>query len=354
MSPAVSVVIPSYNGARRLPLVLRALAAQDVRDGSFEVIVVDNNSTDDTCRVVVEEPAVAALRTRGVEVRCIGEQRQGPGFARIAGALVARAALVCFLDDDNIPAPDYLRRGMAALSDPSVGILTSKLTAQWEAEPPPSIARRRGLLAINDFFGDAPSDLGADSLIAPTAGAGLWMRRQAFLDAVSLDQIDHLLPGRTPSSMCAGEDIEVGMLIGAAGYRRLFRPELRITHLISKERVAARYFSRLIVGHVRTNFTLDCRHRLRPYTLARRLRGALHLAGALAAAPIVALVRTDGLREALFIAAQRWAAVRGPYRAFARPLPQSIFERCAQSRARSSQKAGGEGPAAELRVMGRQ
>ena len=52
MLPQVTVVIPTYDGARRLPLMLRNLTAQDAVDGSFEVVVVDNNSTDDTAAVV--------------------------------------------------------------------------------------------------------------------------------------------------------------------------------------------------------------------------------------------------------------------------------------------------------------
>ncbi|MFZ1120588.1 MAG: glycosyltransferase [Candidatus Binataceae bacterium] len=52
MLPQVTVVIPTYNGARRLPVMLRNLTAQDAVDGSFEVVVIDNNSTDDTTEVV--------------------------------------------------------------------------------------------------------------------------------------------------------------------------------------------------------------------------------------------------------------------------------------------------------------
>ena len=52
MLPQVTVVIPTYNGARRRPLMLRNLTAQDAMDISFEVVVIDNNSTDDTAEVV--------------------------------------------------------------------------------------------------------------------------------------------------------------------------------------------------------------------------------------------------------------------------------------------------------------
>jgi glycosyltransferase involved in cell wall biosynthesis len=62
MRPRASVVIPTFNGAQRLPRVLAALAAQNADDESFEVIVVDNASTDDTAKVALGERATRRLR----------------------------------------------------------------------------------------------------------------------------------------------------------------------------------------------------------------------------------------------------------------------------------------------------
>ena len=154
MLPQVTVVIPTYNGARRLPMILRQLRAQDAADGSFEVVVIDNNSTDDTATVASNDASVAALRARGIECRVVGELRQGLSFARVAGVLAARAPLVCFLDDDNLPASDYIRHGVSALNDQGIGLLISNITPQWESEPPPSIARRSALFALNGYSGN--------------------------------------------------------------------------------------------------------------------------------------------------------------------------------------------------------
>ena len=338
MTPAVSVVIPTYNGARRLPAVLQALAAQDIPGGGFEVIVADNNSADDTVKVAAGDPAVAALHARGIECRCVREARQGVTFARIAGALAARAPLICFLDDDNLPAAaNYLATGVAALGDPTVGLVIPKVSPRWEHAPPPSVLRRSAFLAINGdkaglgYIGESPIDFGADGSMAPSLGAGMWVRREAFLSVLPGRHPELLLPGRLPGTMYgAGEDLEVGTLIGRAGWRRLYVPKLRLVHVIPRSRIETFAFSRLIVGNTRTGFTLESRLQIRGYGLARRVRGALRLAGALLAAPAVAVMRRDGVREALFIIAYRWAEFRGPFPEHAHPVPLTFSQRQAE------------------------
>src|SRR5665213_3784013 len=137
--------------------------AQTSDDESFEVIVVDNASTDDTAKVALGDTATRCLRHRGVELRVVGEPRQGLTRARIAGILAARSDAVCFLDDDNLPDPDYVENGIAAFADRSRGLAISSVRPRWEIDPPPSIERRRHLLAINDWMGDEPKEYGASS-----------------------------------------------------------------------------------------------------------------------------------------------------------------------------------------------
>src|ERR1700730_153785 len=215
----VTVVIPTHNGARRLPLLLQALMAQDAPDGSFEVVVVDNNSTDDTATVVNGDASTALLRARGIECRVVRETRQGETFARIAGVRAARAPLVCFLDDDNLPVPGYLRIGAASLCDQRIGLLISKVTPQWPSEPPPSIARRSALFALNGYAGnyanlrESPIDYGTEAS-APPWVAGMWVRREYFFTAVISKGSDALLPGPQPHARVPGGDLEIGVLIG--------------------------------------------------------------------------------------------------------------------------------------------
>jgi len=102
-SREVSVVIPTFNRSRTLLRVLRALEAQTVGPQAFEVFVVDDGSQDGTPSAVEQFAAQASL-----ELRYIRQQNSGPAAARNRGIAASKGALVVFLGDDTIPAPEFL------------------------------------------------------------------------------------------------------------------------------------------------------------------------------------------------------------------------------------------------------
>lgn len=113
MSVHVSVVIPTYKRPHLLDRCLAALLAQDFPGKRFEVIVVDDAGDAATWRVVGRRRRQAAgrLRLRYFQV----QGRHGPAAARNRGWRAAAGAVIAFTDDDCIPAPDWLRQGVAAL-----------------------------------------------------------------------------------------------------------------------------------------------------------------------------------------------------------------------------------------------
>ena len=104
-TPEVSVVIPCYNGGRFLPAALASLAAQTFRN--FEIIVVDDGSTDPETRAVI-----AGL---GPEIRVIRQENRGMAGARNTACSAARAAIVLPLDCDDVLEPSFLEETIPAL-----------------------------------------------------------------------------------------------------------------------------------------------------------------------------------------------------------------------------------------------
>jgi glycosyltransferase involved in cell wall biosynthesis len=121
----ISIVIPVYNEAEHLGACLRAIAAQTVQP--FEVIVVDNNSTDGTVAVAEGFPFV----------RLLHERRQGVVYARDRGFDAARGDVIGRLDADSLVAPDWvasIKRLFA--EDENLGAVTGKvryydMSASW-------------------------------------------------------------------------------------------------------------------------------------------------------------------------------------------------------------------------------
>jgi len=122
-SPTVSVVVPTYQRADRVAALLEDLGRQTLPPVSFEVVVVDDASTDGTAdRLDALAPSLA------YPIRVLRQPTNaGAGAARNAGLRLVRAPLVAFTDDDCHPAPDWLERGVAAFSG-EVGIVQGRTT----------------------------------------------------------------------------------------------------------------------------------------------------------------------------------------------------------------------------------
>lgn len=103
--PRFSVVVPAYNEADDLPAALAALLGQDF-DGPYEIIVVDNHSTDTTAEIAA-----------GHGVRVVSEPRPGVCFARQAGTTAATGEIVASTDADTVTPPDWLSRLDAQFRD---------------------------------------------------------------------------------------------------------------------------------------------------------------------------------------------------------------------------------------------
>lgn len=276
----LSVVIPAYNQAALLRECLRSLQQQSVRTDSYEILVVDDGSTDETPDVISR----AGSPVRGVRLAA----NRGRSAARNAGVEEARADLIVFIDSDVVVRPDFLawhvqtheRHRTEILSRGPV-ILVPDVKAASHARIP--------RVAASPAFLD-------------TANAGL---RRATLRQVGM--FDEHFPGY------GWEDFELGVRLKRLGIRRVFCPQAVAFHiqpplngnalgeLLRKEEARARsavYFYRKVPG-------LETRLLIQATLLHRGLYWLLSAGGLLTPANVPRVanrLRKSGLASLAFLA----------------------------------------------------
>lgn len=149
-SPLVSVVIATRNRAARCARLLELLGTQTLDPALFEVIVVDDGSTDETPDVLAAAVSAVPFRLRSIR----SDEGRGQGPARNLGWQASRAPIIAFTDDDCAPVPAWLGAGAAAFDGaPEVGVVQGRTVT---TEPlPPDRHRRTHYLEIdgpNVFF----------------------------------------------------------------------------------------------------------------------------------------------------------------------------------------------------------
>ncbi|BAU11922.1 glycosyl transferase family protein [Leptolyngbya sp. NIES-3755] len=228
----LSVVICTYNGEARIGKVLDCLRSQCQTDSiAWEVLVVDNNSRDNTKQVISTYP----------EVRYIFEVEQGVAYARSRAVQEAQGRWIAFLDDDTLPDENWVFQAYQfTQSHPEIGAFGGQIHAEYEVEPPAEITQLAPYLAIIER---GPTAHRYDRVLPP--GAGLVVQRQVWLDAVP-EQL--VLVGRTTTEMLASEDIEAILYIQKSGREIWYNPEMHLYHQIPEWRTERSYLLRLIKG----------------------------------------------------------------------------------------------------------
>lgn len=287
MNTAISVVIPTYNRAKHLRRVLRALEAQDLAPDSFEVVVVDDGSTDDTPAVLRERFAYALTALR--------QDNAGPAAARNAAVRASTGNFIVFIDDDVVPAPSLLRRHIdAQTATPGVVIGrmscpardSQPLWAQWET------------LTLERQY---------DAMVS---GAYPPTPRQFYTANASVPREALLRAGLFDERFRRAEDVELAYRLHRIGLPFRFEPDADVVHdtprtLSAWANVAEQYGRYDIVmstqdgrAHMLRNIAQEYRFRRKPAlrTIARLLAGRRVPMAILRLAALTTIRATDLLR----------------------------------------------------------
>ena len=129
----ISVIFPTYNRAHILPMCIDSLINQNYPKSKYEVIVVDNNSTDNTKDVVHHYKN----KYHETSIKYILEKMPGSGFARNTGAKNAKFEVLSFTDDDGILCKNWLTEISKVFQKNSkVAAVAGKVVIKWDKKPP--------------------------------------------------------------------------------------------------------------------------------------------------------------------------------------------------------------------------
>ncbi|HEX7242955.1 MAG TPA: glycosyltransferase family 2 protein [Longimicrobiaceae bacterium] len=214
--PRVSVVIPTWNGEKLLPMVLDSLRTQRYRD--FDTVVVDNGSEDGSVELLAREYP---------EVRVVAlPENLGFSVAVNAGIRAGDGELVALVNNDVELDPEWLAEMVAALDrDPRAGSATARIR-QFRARHLLDSAGDRiiGVPAGRGYGAtDGPEFDRVEYIASPCAAAALY--RREMLDEIGLFNEDFF---------AYYEDVELGMRAQIAGYRCVYVPTAIAYHLGSE------------------------------------------------------------------------------------------------------------------------
>lgn len=199
-----SVIVPAYNAEKTIGQCLDVLASQTISRSEYEIIVVDDGSTDTTAEVVA--------RYEGIKL--IKQGNAGPAAARNNGAKLAQSPIIVFTDSDCIPQPDWLEKMIGPLeADPQISAVKGAyLTRQKQ------IAARFVQMEYEDKYDLLKKRQNIDFIDTYSAA----FRREVFLQFNGYD---------TSFRVACAEDVELSYRMHNAGHKMIFAPQALVYHL---------------------------------------------------------------------------------------------------------------------------
>lgn len=254
----ISVVICTYKRPESLRQTLSSFEAIPPTPGlSFEIVVVDNNSKDQT-------PIVCAAFAQKLPLRCVQETRIGLACARNRGIAESQGSLIAFTDDDVNVHPAWLREMWdAARRHPETSFFGGTVTPVWARTPPPWVeAYSRTLLGGMVMCLDRGGQEQPLSIEQCLMGANMVFRASA-IQANGLFREDLGMTGRT---LRMHEETDYVMRLLQAGHSGLYIPKMIVFHRTGPERTTERYlacyFKGLGASDARTGEVRDANARL--------------------------------------------------------------------------------------------
>lgn len=243
--PGMSVIVCCHNSELRIESTLSHLALQKVQDTIiWEVIVVNNNSTDNTADKAIE---VWKRCNSSVPLMVVHEEIAGLTNARIRGVANASYEYLLFCDDDNWMQNNYIAKAYEILAaNKNIGILSGQSKGYFETPQPDWFKNVEAAYAI----GKPLQQTGIADQRKYLAGACMVTRKSIFLQLESIS-FQPILVGRTGALLSSGEDAELCLAILFLGYNLYYDESLRFTHYMPKNRLQWQYCVSMCANHAK-------------------------------------------------------------------------------------------------------
>lgn len=230
----VTVAICTWNRAALLDRVLAHLRLLRIPPGTdWEVLVVNNNSADDT-------DAVIARHAGSLPLRRAFEPRPGISLARNLAVREARGDVVAWTDDDAFPEPDWIAKTLEAFERHGAELVFGKVVPDWETVQPPWFSPQfQGMFALIDLGGE-PRIVTDPRVVGFNVNMAF---RRSLLERIGPYRTD-IGSGR----MAGGEDIDLFQRAHRLGVRIAYQPEAVVRHYIPKSRCTKAFYRSYMWG----------------------------------------------------------------------------------------------------------
>ena len=249
---ALSIVIAAHSPEpNRFARVLKALnkARQAALPSGTELIVVRNAGD-------AIPPEILLL---GGTYRVINEDRLGIAYARSTGIMAAQGNVILFIDDDTLPAPDFITKGLAfAAAHPEAGVFGGRISGEFQKEPPAWTQPLHGYLALRDLGHGSRIVSKDEDPHFDVPGAGMFLMRsvaEAFSAMVESGRLAGI--GRAGSTLASGDDTACCLIARQQGLALGYCGGLELVHVIPAARLTPEYLSRIVFNIGRSAAKLD-------------------------------------------------------------------------------------------------
>ena len=235
----LSIIICSYNRASYISDALTSLYVQSSGLDNFEVIIVDNNSTDNTKEVYAQW---RQTNTNG-QFTFISETKQGASFARNTGAAIAKGEWVCFMDDDAVATPNYVENILKHIHhQPEVVGFGGRIIPKYIPSEPKWMSYYVSSLVGN--FDYASTACAFENGKYPLE-SNMILKKSVY---IQIGGFNVNLPGVVGTLRIGGEGKELFYKIIALGHTIYYDPSICVHHVVEVKKLTSEYMYRVASG----------------------------------------------------------------------------------------------------------